>query len=86
MSRHWTQKVGLGILGALVALAIVGGALNKEDEGSDYGVPEPDAQTCANLQAAINGGMSKRDAIDFAIIQADEPGADDILRNMLYLC
>ena len=61
----------------------------QEDDrgrGGGGGPLDPDTETCANLQALIDDGWTKRAAIDFAVLQADEPSLDGILRTMLERC
>jgi hypothetical protein len=79
--RLW-QVLAMCIAGLIVAVTFT-----ATNDGSDTpSRPVVSAGTCARLQRLIDDGMTRREAIDYAIIQADEPAVDGILRDMLNDC
>lgn len=73
------------VIAVVGGLIVYGGLLNGGDR--EYHSPlDPSAQTCLNLQRLIDGGLTKRMAIEYAVLQADEPSIDGDLRRMLGRC
>jgi hypothetical protein len=81
MTKHrWW--VGIAVVAAFGAFAMV----PQQDDTDRRGRLDPSPETCANLQGLIDDGWTKRAAIDFAVLQVDEPDLDGILRTMLNRC